>query len=160
VKAGPTGERVNETLNDLRRNCFVQDGEERDPLDPRLGLAELARLLLLPLPEDLPLASPDVVGAARVRRMRNELCMQRRTEERWFRLAEVMTPVCVNVARIGRMVDNLLAAALYALGSYTMTCPDVDDDIPPDIATSLATVAFGRYRDGSKAEDDVQLGES
>lgn len=159
VASRPTGDRLNKTLDGLRRNCFVQDGEEPDPLDPHLGLSELARLLLKPLPEKLPLDSPDVVCSERIRRMRNELCMQRRTEERWFRLAEIMTPVCINVAGIGRMVDDLLAAGLYALGSYNMACSEIDDDIPPDLATSLADLAYERPSDGHGVDNDRVQGD-
>ena len=147
------------TLNKLRDHCFGSYGEDVYPakdayaLDPSESLSALSTLLLEPVIDHVPVATnAPARRSGPARRMRNEICMQRRTEERWFVLAGSMTPGCFNLAGIHDAIDNLLAAGLYVLGSKNMICPDVDDDIPPDVATSLAALAYERPSEGRQAD--------
>jgi hypothetical protein len=84
---------------------------------------------------------------ATVKRMRDELCAQRRSEARWIELAQTMTPGCVDLVNLGGVIDQLLAAGLYCLGGNT-SCPNLDDDIPPHLETAVAGTAYARHTDG------------
>lgn len=115
---------------------------------------EDAPLLLQGLSEEAGRASwlgdgSNLTGSQRatVKRMRDELCAQRRSEARWIELAQTMTPGCVNLGRLGGVIDDLLAAGLFCLGGNT-SCPELDDRIPPHHETSRAGTAYARHTDG------------
>ncbi len=84
---------------------------------------------------------------ATVKRMRDELCAQRRSEARWIELAQTMTPGCVDLENLGGAIDQLLAAGLYCLGGNT-SCPNLEDHIPPHYETAMAGTAYARHTDG------------
>jgi hypothetical protein len=64
----------------------------------------------------------------------NELCVQRRAEERWQDLVKTMSPSCLRQGNAVLAGERLIADALVLVAG---TCEDDDVKIPPDIETSL-----------------------
>jgi hypothetical protein len=103
-------------------------------------------LSALPLP-------PTAAARAERRRigtlMHSELCLQRAAEPRWARLVEKLAPVCHRELLeddhnpVIRMLGNALELINARLGhdQAIESCPTFDVSIPPNLETSLDTIA-------------------
>ncbi|MDH3659576.1 MAG: hypothetical protein OEU92_06030 [Alphaproteobacteria bacterium] len=138
---------VDQAIHELRRVCLGhENGHSVKPKQEALVriLQDLADLLLMKKHEETDITDPEYDN-----RRQSELCMQRRNEARWIELAASMAPGCVDFGEIGQAIDNLLAAGLQEVGAQDGACPVVVDDIPPDVATSLAGWAYERPSEGN-----------
>ena len=120
------------TLNTLRQ-CLVNQVALQG------NLTNLSGILLAATPALPPALQP---GDLRSQRMEEEICLQRDGERRWFDLVEAMAPPCVDAGDIHRHIDDLLAAGMWFTGSQTMTCPPLQDGLPPTPDTSLDGLVY------------------
>ena len=129
--------------------------------DDKTGLrATLTRIreeLVSLSPNPLPIGSvrppppaPQLPPAAVERRreiMRDELCMQRRMDERWDTLLATMAPSCVGADRALARIDNLIGKAIGRLKlADGETCPDAEPSFPPTVEQSLEIFDILRQR--------------
>lgn len=134
-------------LGFLTFNDCLEDNEYA-PL--RAALAEIALELQWPgvIP---PLVADPTLRAERARigsLVHSELCLQRAAESRWARLVANLAPACrrdlledaTNPVR--GLLDNALALIDATLGEQAIgACPTFDVSIPPNLETSLDTIA-------------------
>ncbi len=128
------------------------------PCLPDTPEAEELRTVLLDLLEQL--GWPDVItnlaaaNRPRVARLlHGELCLQRAAEARWVRLVETLAPAC----RRGLLESetfieenlNLAVAEIQNVSGVVLgECPPFDLNIPPQLETSLDTIANDMLADG------------
>jgi len=70
--------------------------------------------------------------------MRDELCLERRMDERWGSLLATMAPSCVSAGTALQRIDGLLGAAIgLLLLQQGQDCPEDEIEIPPTAEESL-----------------------
>lgn len=125
---------------------------------PNHTLAEAVtwiRAVLRPLAED-----PDIVIYGHepllkmLQFMRQELCMQRKSEMQWRHLLQTMTPSCQQF-RNGQLgpVLNIINGALQEITSET-DCESYEPSIPPTIETSLDGLVNNISRVGEGRDEE------
>ena len=124
------------------------EGVAHAPL--RAALEEIA--LELQWPTAIPALTADATQRAERGRIgqlvHSELCLQRQAEQRWARLVMNLAPACrrdllddaTNPVR--RLLDHALTLIDAQLGPQAIgACPTFDVSIPPNLETSLDTIA-------------------
>lgn len=98
--------------------------------------------------------------AAEQELIRDELCLQRQTDQQWSSLVATMASSCIRGTQVLGAIDTLLAEALQGLTGITdpTTCPAAALTIPPTIETSLAGLTYFRFSDGTQPSVNVTLG--
>jgi hypothetical protein len=97
--------------------------------------------------------------AAEQELIRDELCLQRQTDQQWAGLVATMAPSCIRGSQALGAIDTLLAQALGGLTGITdpTTCPAASVTIPPTLETSMAGLTYFRFSDGTQPTVNVPL---
>lgn len=90
----------------------------------------------------LPIGSPGGLTPKQQQKrreiMRDELCMQRRMDERWDALLATMAPACIGAGTALERIDNLIGKAIGRLQlAAGEECPEAEPDFPPTVEESL-----------------------
>jgi hypothetical protein len=98
--------------------------------------------------------------AAEQELIRDELCLQRQTDQQWASLVATMAPSCIRGTKVLSAIDTLLATALQGLTGITdpASCPAATLSIPPTLETSLAGLTYFRFSDGTQPSVNLTLG--
>jgi len=142
--------------------CF---GDDAGAADPRLAnlhaaLSEFAAEVqwpfaipaLPPFPTEAEVAERRRIGTL----IHSEICLQRASESRWARLVETLAPACRRdlLTDARNPVRALLQHALELIDDEmdvdpAIACPTFEVTIPPNLETSLNTIANDMLADGT-----------